>query len=150
MQQFSAKILCNMDLAKYPADTQHCEMVFYSATNEAWTLVDENRINFTPFFDAGLFDVTLSHGLPKVRGRFGWAARTSLHITFKRKPMSVLISFVIPAMLINIISMSQFWMTVMPARVALAIISFLTMYSLKVGAAASLPQSGQCTAFANA
>ena len=111
----SARVSCNMDLARYPADTQHCQFVSFSPTGAAPSICPASLLYVGVQTDIDLNQVTLSSGLDLQLGPFKTSYRAvlvdttnsatsnqtmALEITFKRKSSAVIIDSVIPAMMV--------------------------------------------------
>jgi len=145
----SATIPCAMDLAQYPADTQHCLLEVFSPTG-VQTIVDPVGTNTisTPFFenmDSGQFKRFISYKDNIATQRAMLMSSAMMAIDFERKTSVHILNTILPAIMLVLTAFGQFWIAAVPARAAIAIISFLVMYNLKGTVSQNLPNSGSLT-----
>jgi len=129
----STQIGCEMQLSMFPRDVQVCTVTGFSPMRMP--------VSINP----ALVNISGKQPLFSIVETFEPDASNSMHmvITFRRKMESYFIVYVMPAMMMACTAIGQFWVVAMPARVALAIISFLALSNLMTSASAQLPQTGE-------
>ncbi|XP_002662272.4 gamma-aminobutyric acid receptor subunit rho-1 isoform X3 [Danio rerio] len=141
--------MCNMDLSRFPLDTQTCSleiesyaytdddlMLYWKKGNES--LNTDDRISLSQFF------IQKFHTTTKLAfySSTGWYNRLYIHFTLRRHVFFFLLQTYFPATLMVMLSWVSFWIDrrAVPARVPLGITTVLTMSTIITGVNASMPR----------
>nr|XP_023955980.1 gamma-aminobutyric acid receptor subunit pi [Chrysemys picta bellii] len=147
--RITTTVACNMDLSKYPMDTQMCKLQL-----ESWGY-DGNDIVFTWF--RGNDSV---HGLEKLRlsqytveryytlvtrsqQETGNYPRLILHFELRRNILYFILETYVPSTLLVVLSWVSFWITLdsVPARTCIGVTTVLSMTTLMIGSRTSLSKT---------
>ncbi|XP_052282816.1 glycine receptor subunit alpha-3-like [Dreissena polymorpha] len=144
--RITATLKCNMDLRKFPLDSQTCNVIMesygYSTDNLVflWNPVpvirDENLV--IAQFDLGAMD-TLT--CDKIYVGVNYTC-IKLQFALVRHSGYYLIQVYVPSIMIVILSWVSFWLDIeaVPARISLGLLTVLTMTTQSGGARADLPK----------
>ncbi|XP_069008458.1 gamma-aminobutyric acid receptor subunit rho-1-like isoform X2 [Embiotoca jacksoni] len=141
--------MCNMDLSRFPLDTQTCSleiesyaytdddlMLYWKKGNES--LNTDDRISLSQFL------IQKFHTTTKLAfySSTGWYNRLYIHFTLRRHIFFFLLQTYFPATLMVMLSWVSFWIDrrAVPARVPLGITTVLTMSTIITGVNASMPR----------
>uniref|UniRef100_A0A4W5LUI5 Gamma-aminobutyric acid receptor subunit rho-1 n=1 Tax=Hucho hucho TaxID=62062 RepID=A0A4W5LUI5_9TELE len=141
--------MCNMDLSRFPLDTQTCSleiesyaytdddlMLYWKKGNES--LNTDDRISLSQFL------IQKFHTTTKLAfySSTGWYNRLYIHFTLRRHVFFFLLQTYFPATLMVMLSWVSFWIDrrAVPARVPLGITTVLTMSTIITGVNASMPR----------
>ncbi|XP_036397965.1 gamma-aminobutyric acid receptor subunit rho-1-like [Megalops cyprinoides] len=141
--------MCNMDLSRFPLDTQTCSleiesyaytdddlMLYWKKGNES--LKTDDRISLSQFL------IQKFHTTTKLAfySSTGWYNRLYIHFTLRRHIFFFLLQTYFPATLMVMLSWVSFWIDrrAVPARVPLGITTVLTMSTIITGVNASMPR----------
>ncbi|XP_076834478.1 gamma-aminobutyric acid receptor subunit rho-1 [Brachyhypopomus gauderio] len=141
--------MCNMDLSRFPLDTQTCSleiesyaytdddlMLYWKKGNES--LNTDDRISLSQFL------IQKFHTTTKLAfySSTGWYNRLYIHFTLRRHIFFFLLQTYFPATLMVMLSWVSFWIDrrAVPARVPLGIMTVLTMSTIITGVNASMPR----------
>ncbi|KAG9336274.1 hypothetical protein JZ751_002621 [Albula glossodonta] len=141
--------MCNMDLSRFPLDTQTCSleiesyaytdddlMLYWKKGNES--LKTDERISLSQFL------IQKFHTTTKLAfySSTGWYNRLYIHFTLRRHIFFFLLQTYFPATLMVMLSWVSFWIDrrAVPARVPLGITTVLTMSTIITGVNASMPR----------
>ncbi|XP_033846879.1 gamma-aminobutyric acid receptor subunit rho-2-like [Periophthalmus magnuspinnatus] len=140
---------CNMDLSRFPLDSQTCtlELESYAYTDEDlmlyWKSGDESlstdeRISLSQFL------IQKFHTTSRLAfySSTGWYNRLYINFTLRRHIFFFLLQTYFPATLMVMLSWVSFWIDrrAVPARVSLGITTVLTMSTIITGVNASMPR----------
>uniref|UniRef100_A0A8C6S846 GABA(C) receptor n=1 Tax=Neogobius melanostomus TaxID=47308 RepID=A0A8C6S846_9GOBI len=140
---------CNMDLSRFPLDSQTCtlELESYAYTEEDlmlyWKSGDESlstdeRISLSQFL------IQKFHTTSRLAfySSTGWYNRLYINFTLRRHIFFFLLQTYFPATLMVMLSWVSFWIDrrAVPARVSLGITTVLTMSTIITGVNASMPR----------
>uniref|UniRef100_A0AAY4B7T5 Gamma-aminobutyric acid receptor subunit rho-1 n=1 Tax=Denticeps clupeoides TaxID=299321 RepID=A0AAY4B7T5_9TELE len=141
--------MCNMDLSRFPLDTQTCslEIESYAYTDDDlmlyWkkgndSLKTDERISLSQF------RIQKFHTTTKLAfySSTGWYNRLYITFTLRRHIFFFLLQTYFPATLMVMLSWVSFWIDrrAVPARVPLGITTVLTMSTIITGVNASMPR----------
>nr|XP_006626283.2 PREDICTED: gamma-aminobutyric acid receptor subunit rho-1-like [Lepisosteus oculatus] len=141
--------MCNMDLSRFPLDTQTCslEIESYAYTDDDlmlyWkkgndSLKTDDRISLSQFL------IQKFHTTTKLAfySSTGWYNRLYINFTLRRHIFFFLLQTYFPATLMVMLSWVSFWIDrrAVPARVPLGITTVLTMSTIITGVNASMPR----------
>uniref|UniRef100_A0A8B9K4U4 Gamma-aminobutyric acid receptor subunit rho-1 n=1 Tax=Astyanax mexicanus TaxID=7994 RepID=A0A8B9K4U4_ASTMX len=141
--------MCNMDLSRFPLDTQTCSleiesyaytdddlMLYWKKGNES--LNTDDRISLSQFL------IQKFHTTTKLAfySSTGWYNRLYIHFTLRRHIFFFLLQTYFPATMMVMLSWVSFWIDrrAVPARVPLGITTVLTMSTIITGVNASMPR----------
>uniref|UniRef100_A0A672UQ72 Gamma-aminobutyric acid type A receptor subunit pi n=1 Tax=Strigops habroptila TaxID=2489341 RepID=A0A672UQ72_STRHB len=144
--RITTTVACNMDLSKYPMDTQTCRLQL-----ESWGY-DENDVIFT-----WLRGNDSVHGIEKLRlsqytveryytlvsktqQETGSYPRLILQFELKRNVLYFILETYVPSTLLVMLSWVSFWITLdsVPARTCIGVTTVLSMTTLMMGSRSSL------------
>ncbi|XP_064196008.1 gamma-aminobutyric acid receptor subunit rho-1-like isoform X1 [Anguilla rostrata] len=141
--------MCNMDLSRFPLDTQTCSleiesyayteddlMLYWKKGNES--LKTDEKISLSQFL------IQKFHTTTKLAfySSTGWYNRLYITFTLRRHIFFFLLQTYFPATLMVMLSWVSFWIDrrAVPARVPLGITTVLTMSTIITGVNASMPR----------
>ncbi|KAI3384188.1 hypothetical protein SNEBB_008221 [Seison nebaliae] len=142
-QRISAKMSCQMNLKKFPFDSQHCEINLISLrypTNKVelhWSKrtdpIEINQKFELPDFHLSTFDYHTSHFQTPTGITSDVFTKLMVRLKLQRLTGHFLIHTYIPSVLLVIISWLSFWLDVeaISARVTVGILTVLTMITLR-------------------
>uniref|UniRef100_A0A8C8S715 Gamma-aminobutyric acid receptor subunit pi n=1 Tax=Pelusios castaneus TaxID=367368 RepID=A0A8C8S715_9SAUR len=144
--RITSTVACNMDLSKYPMDTQMCKLQLAS-----WGY-DGNDIVFTWFRGndsvRGLEKLRLSQYtveryytlVTRSQQETGNYSRLILHFELRRNILYFILETYVPSTLLVILSWVSFWITLdsVPARTCIGVTTVLSMTTLMIGSRTSL------------
>ncbi|XP_062857928.1 gamma-aminobutyric acid receptor subunit rho-1-like isoform X2 [Trichomycterus rosablanca] len=141
--------MCNMDLSRFPLDTQTCslEIESYAYTDDDlmlyWkkgndSLKTDERISLSQFLIQEFHTTTRLAFYSST----GWYNRLYINFTLRRHIFFFLLQTYFPATLMVMLSWVSFWIDrrAVPARVPLGITTVLTMSTIITGVNASMPR----------
>ncbi|XP_054143851.1 LOW QUALITY PROTEIN: gamma-aminobutyric acid receptor subunit pi-like [Melozone crissalis] len=147
--RITTTVACNMDLSKYPMDTQTCRLQL-----ESWGY-DENDVTFT-----WLRGNSSVHGLEKLRlsqytvqryhtlvsrsqQETGSYPRLILQFELRRNVLYFILETYVPSTLLVMLSWVSFWITLdsVPARTCIGVTTVLSMTTLMIGSRSSLSKT---------
>uniref|UniRef100_A0A8C5IBW3 Gamma-aminobutyric acid receptor subunit pi n=1 Tax=Junco hyemalis TaxID=40217 RepID=A0A8C5IBW3_JUNHY len=147
--RITTTVACNMDLSKYPMDTQTCRLQL-----ESWGY-DENDVTFT-----WLRGNSSVHGLEKLRlsqysvqryhtlvsrsqQETGSFPRLILQFELRRNVLYFILETYVPSTLLVMLSWVSFWITLdsVPARTCIGVTTVLSMTTLMIGSRSSLSKT---------
>uniref|UniRef100_A0A8C5NJ12 Gamma-aminobutyric acid type A receptor pi subunit n=1 Tax=Junco hyemalis TaxID=40217 RepID=A0A8C5NJ12_JUNHY len=142
--RITTTVACNMDLSKYPMDTQTCRLQL-----ESWGY-DENDVTFT-----WLRGNSSVHGLEKLRlsqysvQRYHTLVSRShfprliLQFELRRNVLYFILETYVPSTLLVMLSWVSFWITLdsVPARTCIGVTTVLSMTTLMIGSRSSLSKT---------
>ncbi|XP_016328177.1 gamma-aminobutyric acid receptor subunit rho-1 [Sinocyclocheilus anshuiensis] len=141
--------MCNMDLSRFPLDTQMCslEIESYAYTDDDlmlyWKKGNES-LNTDDKISLSQFLIQKFHTTTKLAfySSTGWYNRLYIHFTLRRHVFFFLLQTYFPATLMVMLSWVSFWIDrrAVPARVPLGITTVLTMSTIITGVNASMPR----------
>ncbi|XP_021440122.1 gamma-aminobutyric acid receptor subunit rho-1-like isoform X2 [Oncorhynchus mykiss] len=141
--------MCNMDLSRFPLDTQTCslEIESYAYTDDDlmlyWKKGNES-LNTDERISLSQFLIQKFHTTTKLAfySSTGWYNRLYIHFTLRRHVFFFLLQTYFPATLMVMLSWVSFWIDrrAVPARVPLGITTVLTMSTIITGVNASMPR----------
>uniref|UniRef100_A0A6Q2WTY0 Gamma-aminobutyric acid receptor subunit rho-1 n=1 Tax=Esox lucius TaxID=8010 RepID=A0A6Q2WTY0_ESOLU len=141
--------MCNMDLSRFPLDTQTCslEIESYAYTDDDlmlyWKKGNES-LNTDERISLSQFLIQKFHTTTKLAfySSTGWYNRLYIHFTLRRHIFFFLLQTYFPATLMVMLSWVSFWIDrrAVPARVPLGITTVLTMSTIITGVNASMPR----------
>ncbi|XP_026085085.1 gamma-aminobutyric acid receptor subunit rho-1-like [Carassius auratus] len=141
--------MCNMDLSRFPLDTQTCslEIESYAYTDDDlmlyWKKGNES-LNTDDKISLSQFLIQKFHTTTKLAfySSTGWYNRLYIHFTLRRHVFFFLLQTYFPATLMVMLSWVSFWIDrrAVPARVPLGITTVLTMSTIITGVNASMPR----------
>ncbi|KAM6973048.1 gamma-aminobutyric acid receptor subunit rho-1-like [Aplochiton taeniatus] len=141
--------MCNMDLSRFPLDTQTCslEIESYAYTDDDlmlyWKKGNES-LNTDEKISLSQFLIQKFHTTTKLAfySSTGWYNRLYIHFTLRRHIFFFLLQTYFPATLMVMLSWVSFWIDrrAVPARVPLGITTVLTMSTIITGVNASMPR----------
>ncbi|KAL2098775.1 hypothetical protein ACEWY4_005255 [Coilia grayii] len=141
--------MCNMDLSRFPLDTQTCslEIESYAYTDDDlmlyWKKGNES-LNTDDRISLSQFRIQKFHTTTKLAfySSTGWYNRLYIHFTLRRHIFFFLLQTYFPATLMVMLSWVSFWIDrrAVPARVPLGITTVLTMSTIITGVNASMPR----------
>ncbi|KAI7804226.1 gamma-aminobutyric acid receptor subunit rho-1 isoform X1 [Triplophysa rosa] len=141
--------MCNMDLSRFPLDTQTCslEIESYAYTDDDlmlyWKKGNES-LNTDERISLSQFRIQKFHTTTKLAfySSTGWYNRLYVHFTLRRHIFFFLLQTYFPATLMVMLSWVSFWIDrrAVPARVPLGITTVLTMSTIITGVNASMPR----------
>uniref|UniRef100_A0A8C9RZT8 Gamma-aminobutyric acid receptor subunit rho-1 n=1 Tax=Scleropages formosus TaxID=113540 RepID=A0A8C9RZT8_SCLFO len=133
--------MCNMDLSRFPLDTQTCSLEIESCESLMKgndSLKTDDRISLSQFL------IQKFHTTTKLAfySSTGWYNRLYIHFTLRRHIFFFLLQTYFPATLMVMLSWVSFWIDrrAVPARVPLGITTVLTMSTIITGVNASMPR----------
>uniref|UniRef100_A0A3Q3FLK5 GABA(C) receptor n=1 Tax=Labrus bergylta TaxID=56723 RepID=A0A3Q3FLK5_9LABR len=130
--------MCNMDLSRFPLDTQTCslEIESYDDLMLYWKKGNESLNTMTEYLCPS-FSSRISH-----QPSWRWYNRLYIHFTLRRHIFFFLLQTYFPATLMVMLSWVSFWIDrrAVPARVPLGITTVLTMSTIITGVNASMPR----------
>ncbi|XP_064017706.1 gamma-aminobutyric acid receptor subunit pi isoform X2 [Pogoniulus pusillus] len=147
--RITTTVACNMDLSKYPMDTQTCRLQL-----ESWGY-DENDVTFT-----WLRGNDSVHGIEKLRlsqytvesyytlvsksqQETGIYPRLILQFKLRRNVLYFVLETYVPSTLLVMLSWVSFWITLdsVPARTCIGVTTVLSMTTLMIGSRSSLSKT---------
>ncbi|KAM6196672.1 gamma-aminobutyric acid receptor subunit pi [Sarcoramphus papa] len=147
--RITTTVACNMDLSKYPMDTQTCRLQL-----ESWGY-DENDVTFT-----WLRGNDSVHGIEKLRlsqytveryhtlvsksqQETGSYPRLILQFELRRNVLYFILETYVPSTLLVMLSWVSFWITLdsVPARTCIGVTTVLSMTTLMIGSRSSLSKT---------
>ncbi|XP_033922922.1 gamma-aminobutyric acid receptor subunit pi isoform X3 [Melopsittacus undulatus] len=147
--RITTTVACNMDLSKYPMDTQTCRLQL-----ESWGY-DENDIIFT-----WLRGNDSVHGIEKLRlsqytveryytlvsktqQETGSYPRLIFQFELRRNVLYFILETYVPSTLLVMLSWVSFWITLdsVPARTCIGVTTVLSMTTLMIGSRSSLSKT---------
>uniref|UniRef100_A0A8C5UEN7 Gamma-aminobutyric acid receptor subunit pi n=1 Tax=Malurus cyaneus samueli TaxID=2593467 RepID=A0A8C5UEN7_9PASS len=147
--RITTTVACNMDLSKYPMDTQTCRLQL-----ESWGY-DENDVVFT-----WLRGNDSVHGIEKLRlsqytvqryhtlvsksqQETGSYPRLILEFELRRNVLYFILETYVPSTLLVMLSWVSFWITLdsVPARTCIGVTTVLSMTTLMIGSRSSLSKT---------
>uniref|UniRef100_A0A8D0KTW4 Gamma-aminobutyric acid receptor subunit pi n=1 Tax=Strix occidentalis caurina TaxID=311401 RepID=A0A8D0KTW4_STROC len=147
--RITTTVACNMDLSKYPMDTQTCRLQL-----ESWGY-DENDVIFT-----WLRGNDSVHGIEKLRlsqytveryytlvsksqQETGSYPRLILQFELRRNVLYFILETYVPSTLLVMLSWVSFWITLdsVPARTCIGVTTVLSMTTLMIGSRSSLSKT---------
>ncbi|XP_078502975.1 gamma-aminobutyric acid receptor subunit rho-2-like [Lissotriton helveticus] len=141
--------MCNMDLSRFPLDTQTCslELESYAYTDEDlmlyWKNGDES-LKTDEKISLSQFLIQKFHTTSRLAfySSTGWYNRLYINFTLRRHIFFFLLQTYFPATLMVMLSWVSFWIDrrAVPARVSLGITTVLTMSTIITGVNASMPR----------
>ncbi|KAA0710817.1 Gamma-aminobutyric acid receptor subunit rho-1 GABA(A) receptor subunit rho-1 GABA(C) receptor [Triplophysa tibetana] len=139
--------MCNMDLSRFPLDTQTCslEIESYAYTDDDlmlyWKKGNES-LNTDERISLSQFRIQKFHTTTKLAFYSSWYNRLYIHFTLRRHIFFFLLQTYFPATLMVMLSWVSFWIDrrAVPARVPLGITTVLTMSTIITGVNASMPR----------
>ncbi|XP_069462607.1 gamma-aminobutyric acid receptor subunit rho-2 [Ambystoma mexicanum] len=141
--------MCNMDLSRFPLDTQTCslELESYAYTDEDlmlyWKNGDES-LSTDEKISLSQFLIQKFHTTSRLAfySSTGWYNRLYINFTLRRHIFFFLLQTYFPATLMVMLSWVSFWIDrrAVPARVSLGITTVLTMSTIITGVNASMPR----------
>ncbi|KAL4230217.1 Glycine receptor subunit alpha-3 [Mactra antiquata] len=144
--RISATLKCEMDLRKYPLDSQRCAVVMESYGYSTENLMfywhptpyeKDPRLTVSQFF-LGNFENL------RCQNQYNGVNYSCVVLEFEvtRSLGYYLIQVYVPSILIVILSWVSFWLDIdaVPARISLGLLTVLTMTTQSAGARASLPK----------
>ncbi|XP_029972515.1 gamma-aminobutyric acid receptor subunit rho-1-like [Salarias fasciatus] len=147
--------MCNMDLSRFPLDTQTCSLEIESCSvfpSDAYTDDDlmlywkkgNESLNTDDRISLSQFLIQKFHTTTKLAfySSTGWYNRLYIHFTLRRHIFFFLLQTYFPATLMVMLSWVSFWIDrrAVPARVPLGITTVLTMSTIITGVNASMPR----------
>ncbi|KAG5266025.1 hypothetical protein AALO_G00248990 [Alosa alosa] len=141
--------MCNMDLSRFPLDTQTCslEIESYAYTDDDLMLYwkkGNDSLNTDDRISLSQFLIQKFHTTTKLAfySSTGWYNRLYIHFTLRRHIFFFLLQTYFPATLMVMLSWVSFWIDrrAVPARVPLGITTVLTMSTIITGVNASMPR----------
>ncbi|XP_032832588.2 gamma-aminobutyric acid receptor subunit rho-2-like [Petromyzon marinus] len=141
--------MCNMDLSRFPLDTQTCalELESYAYTEDDLMLYWKNgNASLSMDEDISLSQFLIQEFMTTSRLAFysstGWYNRLFISFTLRRHVFFYLLQTYFPALLMVMLSWVSFWIDrrAVPARVSLGITTVLTMSTIITGVNASMPR----------
>ncbi|KPP79286.1 gamma-aminobutyric acid receptor subunit rho-1-like [Scleropages formosus] len=141
--------MCNMDLSRFPLDTQTCslEIESYAYTDEDLMLYwkkGNNSLSTDERISLSQFLIQKFHTTTKLAfySSTGWYNRLYITFTLRRHIFFFLLQIYFPATLMVMLSWVSFWIDrrAVPARVPLGITTVLTMSTIITGVNASMPR----------
>lgn len=141
-QLMASRLECPMHLKDYPADSQKCIIQAFSPFGIQTDII-KDWLTYSDVYDPeeGPFITSITN--TTYTNKDGTV--TVLTISFERKVGPFIYGSILPALMCVSIAFGQFWLTVMPARAAIAIISYLTLNNLGAQVQSNLPQTGETT-----
>uniref|UniRef100_A0A8C6Y3G8 Gamma-aminobutyric acid type A receptor subunit pi n=1 Tax=Naja naja TaxID=35670 RepID=A0A8C6Y3G8_NAJNA len=144
--RITTTVACNMDLSKYPLDTQTCKLQM-----ESWGY-DENDVCFVwlrgndsvhGLENLRLSQYTVEHFYTLVtrsRQETGIYPRLVLQFELKRNILYFILETYVPSSLLVILSWVSFWITLdsVPARTCIGVTTVLAMTTLMMGSRKSM------------
>ncbi|XP_071125339.1 glycine receptor subunit alpha-2-like [Mytilus edulis] len=137
---------CEMNLLKYPLDTQICSMGMESYGYSTENLVfewNENPISYPPNMSLPQFELDgiTTYNCDKNYVGISYTC-LKVDITLSRNYGYHIIQIYVPSFLIVFLSWVSFWLNIdaIPARISLGLLTVLTMTTQSSGARASLPK----------
>ncbi|XP_032070353.1 gamma-aminobutyric acid receptor subunit pi [Thamnophis elegans] len=144
--RITTTVACNMDLSKYPLDTQTCKLQM-----ESWGY-DENDVRFVwlrgndsvhGLENVRLSQYTVEHFYTLVtmsRQETGIYSRLVLQFELKRNILYFILETYVPSSLLVILSWVSFWITLdsVPARTCIGVTTVLSMTTLMMGSRKSM------------
>eukprot|EP00063_Salmo_salar_P090790 XP_014065625.1 PREDICTED: gamma-aminobutyric acid receptor subunit rho-1-like isoform X2 [Salmo salar] len=148
-KRITVTAMCNMDLSRFPLDTQTCslEIESYAYTDDDlmlyWKKGNES-LNTDERISLSQFLIQKFHTTTKLAfySSTGWYNRLYIHFTLRRHVFFFLLQTYFPATLMVMLSWVSFWIDrrAVPARVPLGITTVLTMSTIITGVNASMPR----------
>ncbi|XP_043922984.1 gamma-aminobutyric acid receptor subunit rho-2-like isoform X2 [Protopterus annectens] len=141
--------MCNMDLSRFPLDTQTCslELESYAYTDEDLMLYWKNgneSLKTDEKISLSQFLIQKFHTTSRLAfySSTGWYNRLYINFTLRRHIFFFLLQTYFPATLMVMLSWVSFWIDrrAVPARVSLGITTVLTMSTIITGVNASMPR----------
>uniref|UniRef100_A0A8C9TY54 Gamma-aminobutyric acid type A receptor subunit rho1 n=1 Tax=Scleropages formosus TaxID=113540 RepID=A0A8C9TY54_SCLFO len=147
--------MCNMDLSRFPLDTQTCSLeIEKSWYSHAHAYTDEdlmlywkkgnNSLSTDERISLSQFLIQKFHTTTKLAfySSTGWYNRLYITFTLRRHIFFFLLQIYFPATLMVMLSWVSFWIDrrAVPARVPLGITTVLTMSTIITGVNASMPR----------
>ncbi|EMP24751.1 Gamma-aminobutyric acid receptor subunit pi, partial [Chelonia mydas] len=156
--RITTTVACNMDLSKYPMDTQMCKLQLESLM---WCFMfsvggyDGNDIVFTWFRGndsvRGLEKLRLSQYtveryytlVTRSQQETGNYPRLILHFELRRNILYFILETYVPSTLLVVLSWVSFWITLdsVPARTCIGVTTVLSMTTLMIGSRTSLSKT---------
>ncbi|PKK26640.1 gamma-aminobutyric acid receptor subunit pi isoform X2 [Columba livia] len=147
--RITTTVACNMDLSKYPMDTQTCRLQL-----ESWGY-DENDVVFTwlrgndsvhGLEKLQLSQYTVEHYytlVSKSQMETGNYPRLILQFELRRNVLYFILETYVPSTLLVMLSWVSFWITLdsVPARTCIGVTTVLSMTTLMIGSRSSLSKT---------
>ncbi|XP_066053092.1 LOW QUALITY PROTEIN: gamma-aminobutyric acid receptor subunit pi [Chamaea fasciata] len=147
--RITTTVACNMDLSKYPMDTQTCRLQL-----ESWGY-DENDVTFTwlrgnhsvhGIEKLQLSQYTVEHYhtlISKSQQETGSYPRLILQFELRRNVLYFILETYVPSTLLVMLSWVSFWITLdsVPARTCIGVTTVLSMTTLMIGSRSSLSKT---------
>ncbi|XP_053148613.1 gamma-aminobutyric acid receptor subunit pi isoform X2 [Hemicordylus capensis] len=147
--RITTTVACNMDLSKYPLDTQTCKLQM-----ESWGY-DENDVLFTwlrgndsvhGLENLRLSQYTVQHYytlLTTSHQETGNYPRLILQFELKRNILYFILETYVPSTLLVVLSWVSFWITLdsVPARTCIGVTTVLSMTTLMMGSRTSVTKT---------
>ncbi|XP_022107888.1 glycine receptor subunit alpha-3-like isoform X2 [Acanthaster planci] len=142
----SVTLSCNMDLARFPMDTQECQMIMMSYTynsNEMILTITNNSLEIDADLQIPRFQLD---GYKTDMTEIGYGPTGNYSVarvifSFSRHLQSYILTVYIPSSLIVVIAWLSFWIDAKaaPARVSLGITTVLTITTMTAGMQETMP-----------
>ncbi|XP_019362082.1 PREDICTED: gamma-aminobutyric acid receptor subunit pi [Gavialis gangeticus] len=147
--RITTTVACNMDLSKYPMDTQMCKLQL-----ESWGY-DGNDVVFTwlrgndsvrGLENLRLSQYTVEHYYTLVtrsQQETGNYPRLILHFELRRNVLYFILETYVPSTLLVVLSWVSFWISLdsVPARTCIGVTTVLSMTTLMIGSRTSLSKT---------
>ncbi|XP_022104632.1 glycine receptor subunit alpha-3-like [Acanthaster planci] len=144
-QRITLTVSCNMNLQKFPMDSQDCDIIISTyaySTEDVLLYVDDHSIQIEPAVTISKFSLTgMEAKQETLEFSLGNFSSVRCYFHFIRQMESYFLTVYIPTLLLVSIAWLSFWIDAKaaPARVALGITTVLTVTTMTAGIQETLP-----------